>query len=235
MKFIIVGLGNFGSTLGLRLVEDGHEVIGIDMNESLVNQLQDKLTHTVVLDTTNELGVNSLPLTDTDIIVISIGEDVGASVTTTALFKKACTTTRIISRAISDVHQNILEAMGIEEIIHPEAEFADQLANRLIIQGTVKSISLDSNYEIAEVELPEIFIGKTVAEANFVKEWGISLVTILKKRYRRNFLGRKVPYNEVSGVVFGNTVLEQGDLLVVFGKKKSLANMMKNFTKPSES
>lgn len=229
MKFIIVGLGNFGSTLGLRLVEDGHEVIGIDHNETPVNLLQDKLTHTIVLDTTNELGVTSLPLADTDIVVISIGEDVGASVTTTALFKKHCSETQIISRAISAVHQNILEAMGIADIIHPEAEFADQLANRLIIKGTVRSISLDPNYEIAELHLPKDFVGKTVAEANLVEDWSVSLVTILKKRKRRNFLGISVEYSEVAGVVAGSTELHEGDLLVVFGKKKSIADMMKNF------
>lgn len=226
MKFIIVGLGNFGSALGLRLVEDGHEVIGLDFDEAPVNLLKDKLTYTVVLDATNELGITSLPLTDSDVVIISIGEDVGASVTAAALFKKHCSNTRIIARAISDIHQNILEAMGIEDIIHPEAEFADQLANRLIIKGSVKSISLDYNYEIAEIRVPEPFIGKTVAEINLISEWEVSLVTTLKRRKRRNILGISVEYNEVSGVVRGGTTFEEGDLLVLFGKKKALLEMV---------
>ncbi|MCB0584598.1 MAG: NAD-binding protein, partial [Phaeodactylibacter sp.] len=73
MKFIVIGLGNFGSTLGLRLVEDGHEVIGVDENLSIVNLLQDKLTHAICMDATDEMAIQRLPLTDTDVVIISIG------------------------------------------------------------------------------------------------------------------------------------------------------------------
>ena len=40
MKYIVVGLGNFGSTLALKLAEGGHEVIGVDNNESHINLLK---------------------------------------------------------------------------------------------------------------------------------------------------------------------------------------------------
>lgn len=62
MKFIIIGLGNFGATLGLRLVEDGHEVIGVDKRPEPVNLLKDGLTHTIELDTSDELSMDKLPL-----------------------------------------------------------------------------------------------------------------------------------------------------------------------------
>ena len=97
MKCIVIGLGNFGAALSLRLMEEGHEVIGIDTNQTYVNQLQEKLTHTLVMDSTNELALTELPLSDSDVIVVGIGEDVGASITTTALLKKHCVKTTIHS------------------------------------------------------------------------------------------------------------------------------------------
>ncbi|MCB0614347.1 MAG: TrkA family potassium uptake protein [Phaeodactylibacter sp.] len=226
MKFIIIGLGNFGSTLGLRLVEDGHEVLGVDENMSIVNLFQDKLTHTICADTTDELAVQRLPLTDTDIVIISIGENVGASVTTTALIKKYCSA-KIISRAISPVHHTILEAMGIKDIIHPEAEFADQLATRLIVDGALRTLVLDNKFEIVEVVLPASLEGQTIAEASLREKYDISIVTILKKRERRNILGTKVERKEVAGVPRPDMVFQDNDTLVLFGKMQNIQAFLK--------
>ncbi|MCB9266340.1 MAG: TrkA family potassium uptake protein [Lewinellaceae bacterium] len=229
MKFIVIGLGNFGSTLGLRLVEDGHEVIGVDENLSIVNLLQDKLTHAICMDATDEMAIQRLPLTDTDVVIISIGEDIGASVTTTALMKKYCNT-KIISRAISPVHHTILEAMGIEDIIHPEAEFADQLAKRLIVNGALRALVLDNKFEIIEANLPANLQGKTVADARLREKYGISIVTILKKQERRNILGAKVEHNEVTGVPRPETVFQPNDILVLFGKAQDIQSFLKENT-----
>lgn len=226
MKFIIIGLGNFGSTLGLRLVEDGHEVLGVDENLSIVNLFQDKLTHTICMDATDELAVQRLPLSDTDVVIISIGEDIGASVTTTALIKKYCST-KIISRAISPVHHTILEAMGIEDIIHPEADFADQLATRLIVDGALRALVLDKKFEIVEASLPAGLEGQTVGEAGLREKYDVSIVTILKKQERRNLLGVKVERNEVSGVPRPDMVFQRGDILVLFGKTQDIQKFLK--------
>ncbi len=226
MKFIIIGLGNFGSTLGLRLVEDGHEVLGVDENLSIVNMFQEKLTHTISMDTTDELAIQRLPLSDTDVVIISIGEDIGASVTTTALIKKYCDT-KIISRAISPVHHTILEAMGIKDIIHPEADFADQLATRLIVDGALKTLVLDSKFEIVEANLPSSLEGLTVAEAGLREKYDVSIVTILKKRERRNLLGVKVERSEVVGVPQPDMVFQPQDTLVLFGKMEDIQTFLK--------
>ena len=42
MKYIIIGLGNYGSVLAEELSALGHEVIGVDTNERRVDVLKDK-------------------------------------------------------------------------------------------------------------------------------------------------------------------------------------------------
>lgn len=79
MKYIVLGLGHFGRSLGVHLTELGHEVIGADRNLSIVEQLKDKITHTVCLDTTDREAVSSLPLKDAHAVIVAIGEDEGAS------------------------------------------------------------------------------------------------------------------------------------------------------------
>ena len=225
MKFIIIGLGNFGSALGLRLVEDGHEVLGVDKSLSLVNLYQNKLTHTICMDATDELAVQRLPLSDTDVAIVSIGEDLGASVTTTALIKKFCNT-KIISRAISTVHHTILEAMGIKDIIHPEADFADQLATRMIVEGALRTLVLDNKFEIVEAVLPASLQGLTIAEAALREKYDIRIVTILKRQERRNLLGAKVTRNEVTGVPAPGMVFQANDILILFGKMQDIQTFL---------
>ena len=119
MKYIVVGLGNFGSTLAARLTTMGHEVFGVDSRFEVVDQLKNKITHAISLDTSKAHAYSSLPIQDVDIVVIAIGEDVGASIITTALMKQF-SAKQIIARAISPVHHTVLESIGIETIFNPE-------------------------------------------------------------------------------------------------------------------
>ena len=149
MKFIIIGLGNFGSSLAQKLTNSGHEVIGVDSKMSKVESLKEKITHAICLDSTDVNAVKHLPLEDSDIVMVCIGEDEGASILTTALMKQL-NVKRLISRAVSPLHQTILEAMQVDEIVHPEEETAERWAKKLNIRGVVDSFELTGEYNIIE-------------------------------------------------------------------------------------
>jgi trk system potassium uptake protein TrkA len=234
LKYIIVGLGNFGASLALKLAEGGHEVIGVDNNELYINMYKDQLTLTLKMDSTSEFAVKQLPLSDTDAVVISIGEDTGASITTAALFKKYLPKGRIVARSTSEIQKTIFEAMGIEEIVNPEAEYADKFANRLTIAGNLNTYMLDDKYEIAEFKVPKGYLGKTVEEIDIVNTWEVSLITIIRHRNKKNLLGREIPDTKVIGVINGMTEFEDNDTLILFGQIKSLENMMKSIQEKTD-
>ena len=119
MKYIIIGLGNFGSSLATTLCSQGHEVIGIDKRENIVQELKDSLTTTMCIDSTEEQALRQLQLFEMDAVVVAIGEDWSASIQTTALLKKIGVK-RIIGRSISQLHKTIIEAIGVSEILNPE-------------------------------------------------------------------------------------------------------------------
>src|SRR5690554_1236994 len=104
MKYIILGLGNFGRALAIQLTERGHEVIGADKSMTKVEQLKEKVTHTICMDTTDVDAVEALPLKDVDAVIVAIGEDEGASLLTTALLKQL-QVKRIIGRVVSDLQK----------------------------------------------------------------------------------------------------------------------------------
>ncbi len=123
MKYIIVGLGNFGSSLGMALTRQGHEVIAIDSSMQKVEAYKEVISHTICMDATDEYTVNGLPIVDTDIVIVAIGEDQGANVMATALFK-TLKAKRLISRSINPLHEKVLQAIGVDDLIHPEKEAA---------------------------------------------------------------------------------------------------------------
>lgn len=221
MKFIIIGLGNFGSNLAFALMDDEHEVIGVDNNMSRVEQYQDQLTHTIGIDTTDENMLAHLPMGDADIIIIAIGEDVGASITTTALIRKNYSG-RIIARAINPIHRTVLEAMKITEIIEPEAEFAEEFANRLKLAGAVKSMDLPGQYEIVEISIPRSLVGMTLGELDLKNRFDVHIITVVKQIAKENFFGNITYQQKVFGILRSNYVFEEDDLLLMFGKNTNL-------------
>ena len=88
MKYIIIGLGNYGSVLAEELSALGHEVIGVDTNERRVDVLKDKIATSFIIDATDEQSLSVLPLKDVDVVIVAIGENFGASIRVVALLKK---------------------------------------------------------------------------------------------------------------------------------------------------
>lgn len=96
------------------------------------------ISHTICMDATDEYTVNGLPIIDTDIVVVAIGEDQGANVMATALFK-TLKARRLISRSINPLHEKVLQAIGVDDIFHPEKESAIRWAKRLSLRYFVDS------------------------------------------------------------------------------------------------
>jgi trk system potassium uptake protein len=227
MKFVIIGLGNFGSSLGMALIDKKAEVIGSDIRMDKVELYTNLLTYAVGIDSTDEMALKTLPIKEADYVIISIGEDIGASLTTAALVKKN-TTAKIIARAISPIHETILRAMGIEKIVHPEASFAKELANNLCLKGALKTMLLDNQFEISEVMLPDKFVGKTILELDLRRKYNMIVITIMRNE-DVIVEGQKTKSSSVLGVVLPETSLAKGDILVLFGKNKDIEAFMEKY------
>src|SRR5690606_7608136 len=221
MKYIIIGLGNFGASLAAKLTMAGNEVIGVDSHMEKVEALKDKIYHTVRLDATDAYAVSSLPLRDTDVVIIAIGEDQGANIMATAVMRNHGVN-RLISRAVSPLHEAILQAMGVTEIVHPEEETAERWAKKLTLKGLVDSFEIDRSYSIAEVLVPDWCAGKRVGEINFRTEYNLVMMTTIKTEESRNLLGAPHQRQRVQGVATPDSLLEKGDIMVIYGDKKNI-------------
>lgn len=221
MKYIIVGLGNFGGYLAKRLTDMGHEVTGVDSKEEKVEMIKDSITNAITLDATDAHAVKTLPLQDCHVAIIAIGEDFGASIMVTAIFKQL-KVKRLISRSINKIHETVIEAIGVDEIIHPEEESAERMAKRLQMKGVLDSLDVTDDYNIIEVKTPERYVGLTIAETKIRQDYNINILTVIKLEEKLNIFGNKSKTKKVTGVVTADTVIKEGDILLLFGHVRDI-------------
>jgi len=226
MKYIIIGLGSFGSSLAQKLTAQGNEVIGVDSNYSKIESLKDTITHVICLDATDGITVRGLPLNDTDVIIVAIGENQGANIMVTALMKNL-NVKRLISRAINSLHEKVLEALGVDEIVHPEEETAERWAKKLSLKQVLDSFELNKEYSIIEAQVPLAYLEKTIREVGFKKIYGLLVLTVIKKIEVKSLLGKTKIEDQILGVAAADEKLEKNDVLVLFGTNKDLQKFLK--------
>jgi trk system potassium uptake protein TrkA len=217
MKYIVIGLGYFGSKLATNLTSMGHEVIGIDNHFERLEELKNSVTTVMKMDATNVNAVKTLPLNDTDAVIVAIGEDVGSSILTASILKNL-NVKRIIGRAINQVHQNILNQIGIEEVVLPLEDSAMHVASMLQLKNTLRLTELNDDYAVAEIIVPPKYIGHAVETISINERFNLKLIAVkvapkegfLSSIFRRNY---RV---EISFDPF--ETLKEKDVLVLAGK-----------------
>ena len=226
MKFIIVGLGNFGSSLAIQLTQMGHEIIGVDHNMDKVQNFKDSISHTICMNTTDITAVRNLPILETDVVIVAIGEDEGANILTTALMKQL-KARRLISRAVSSLHKTVLEAMQVDEVVHPEEETANRWAWKLNTAEVLDSIPLSPEFHIVEAYVPERYIGKVLGDTDFVSQYNVMVLTTMKVTTERNDIGSMIMQDKVQGVAGAKTILQKGDVIVMYGHIQNIQRLLK--------
>ena len=130
MKYLVIGLGNFGMTLAQTLTDNGHEVIGVDSDAVRVEMVKDRIAFAYIMDATSAVALRSLPLSDIDYAVVAIVQSMDHSLRAVAALKSLNVET-IYARALDTVHKSSLEAMNISKIFIPESYAAKLFAQKL--------------------------------------------------------------------------------------------------------
>ena len=129
MKFGIIGLGRLGYHLATTLAENGMEVLGVDSNESIIASIRDNITQAICMRVTDEVSLQSIGIDQMDTVIVAMGENFAQSILVTALLKKRLAIPRVITRAVSDIHKEILILVGADQVVLPEKEVGIHLAD----------------------------------------------------------------------------------------------------------
>jgi trk system potassium uptake protein len=130
-RFVVIGLGRFGSALARRLAEHGHKVTGLDPEEATVQRVQDSLENALVADGAEEEVLKTLDLPGAAAVFISLGDHANRSIVATMVALELGAP-RVIVKGIDAMHAKILRKLGKVEVIFPEEAMARYVADHLV-------------------------------------------------------------------------------------------------------
>lgn len=217
MKYIVIGLGNYGSVLAEELSALGYEVIGVDNNPNRVDDLKDKIATAFVIDATDEISLSVLPLNEVDLVIVAIGENFGASVRVVALLKQK-KVKHIYARAVDSVHKAVLQAFTLDKILTPESDSARNLVQLLDLGIRVETFKIDEDYYVMMFKVPAKFVGYPINELNLQIDFNLKIIALKRAGIVSNCLGISVLERKVPNEFAQDYILEQEDELVCYGK-----------------
>ena len=179
-QFGVIGLGRFGSAMAMTLMELGHDVIGVDGDETRVQQLADVVTHALQIDATDEKALRAAGIQDVDVAVVSIGENIESSLLVVMQLRELGIGT-IVAKAVTPLHGRILEKLGVSRVIFPEREMAIRIAHSLVMPNVIDYIELSRDFSIVEVPAPDAFVGRTLKQLELRPRLGLTLIAIKRQ------------------------------------------------------
>jgi trk system potassium uptake protein TrkA len=207
-RYAVIGLGKFGATVVRTLFARGHEVVAVDRDRARVQEVRDSCTQAIEANCTDQDTLRALGLHDADAVVVSLGEQMDASILVT-LYLRELGLKGIVVKAVSEDHGKILHLIGATEIVHPERDTARRVARGLGLRSIVEYLPLAGDSSLVEVQVPKEFVGKTLAELEIRKRYQVLVVAIKRG----------------DGLVIatgGDERLLAGDVLVLVGKDADL-------------
>ena len=176
-RFIVLGLGSFGTALALRLTQNGARVTGVDQAEQRVSELKDELYEAVVGDVCERETLEELLVEQCTAVFISLGESIERSLLA-ALHAKELKAPRIVVKGVTEDHGKILSRLGVDRVIFPEVEMARNLADRETWTNVLEVLKLGEDHTLVEMAVPSSIVGETLAEADLRRRYGINVLGI---------------------------------------------------------
>jgi len=218
--FAVIGLGAFGKKLCEVLSEKGAQVIALDHDHEIIEKMKNTVTTAIHVNATDEDALMKTPLGDVDIAVVAIGDNIEASILTTALLKKRGIP-YILARAVSDIHQTVLRQVGANEVINLEIDEGVNIGLKLISPEVFDTIPLSKEFSFAEVQNPKLFTGQTIAKINLPEKFNVNIVALRRNLQDIDDAGNPEQREELI-LPSAALILQANDILLVVGKNNDL-------------
>ncbi len=175
--FVVIGLGSFGMALARRLAKNGCRVTGLDKDPDRVDLLKSDLYEAVIGNATERESLQHLPIKDAQAVIVSMGEDITRSLLA-SLHAKELGAKRIIVKGVTPEHAKLLHFLGVERVVFPEIEIAEELADRMTWPNVIDFLPIDPDYSILEIAVPDSLAGKTLQQLNIRRKYGLWIVGV---------------------------------------------------------
>lgn len=209
---MVIGLGNFGSSVAETLHSIGHDVAALDRDPDRVDQMARLVARAAVGDSTDMRTLRRLGAEDADAAIVSTGDDITASAMT-ALILRDLGVQEIYVKVVSHDHARLIEKIGVTETIFPERESGIRLGKRISSRSLLNYIPLGPDFSLQEMAVPAEWVGRSLRDLQLPRQHGISVVAV-----------HDVLMNEIKSVPDPDAPLKESDTLLIAGTDENLGN-----------
>lgn len=211
--YAVVGLGKFGFHVAKGLAQQGVSVIAVDLNEEHIRDINEYVQDAIMLDSTDMQALKEAGIGNVDVAVVSIGENIEASILTVMALKELGVQT-VVAKAITQVHGQILSKLGAAKVIYPEMESAKKLVKKMVQNIHYETIDLSITMKLAKLTVPSFWVG----------------VSILSPVFENDYEVKPIAYKHQGSwhTSFENDdILEKGDIIAVLGNSANVEALSK--------
>lgn len=208
-QYLVIGLGRFGRGVAQTLYDANKEVLGIELDEELVQESINNniLSNVIIGDSTDIKVLEDLGAKNYDVAFVCMAE-IEPSVMTTLNLKELGVKT-IIAKASSKKHGKVLMKVGATKVIYPEEYMGRKVAELYMDTNIVEYLKFTEDFILVEVKAPSIFWNKNFIELD------------IRNKYKSNVVGVRKNNDVFIPNPVATTVVEEGDILLIITDKKT--------------
>ena len=210
-QYLVIGCGRFGSSVAKKMCQLGNEVMVIDKDEDSINNIAELVTHTAIVDVTEERDLKSIGLGNFDVVIVAISSDIRASIMATVMAKEMGVP-KVVCKAKDELQAKVLYKIGADKVVFPERDMGVRVAHNLVSDNILDHIELDPEYSIVEIVTPTSWVGKTLVDLELRARYEI---TVLAIKNGKSINVTPAPDEE----------LKAGSILVVIGQSSNISSI----------
>ena len=209
--YAVLGLGRYGRAVAEELVNNGAEVLAVDVDQNNVNNAIETLPVCKCADITEPEAIKRLGIANIDVVIIAMASNLESSVMAVTLCKEAGVPT-VIVKCGNEMHQKIFKRVGADKVIFPEKESGIRLAKNLLSAGFSEMIELSDDVSMVEIDVKDEWVGKSLIDLSLRNKYSINVVAIRTD-------------NKISTAIDPSLPLEKGMQLIVIANVQKLQKM----------
>lgn len=209
-SFLVIGMGRFGSAVAIELYTLGHEVLVIDTSEEIINQIADRVTHSMIGDAKDISVLQNIGVRNFDSIVVAIAEKLEDSILITLQLKELGAQ-HIICKARNEPHAKVLSLVGADRVIMPEVDMGKRLAQHMSQSNIIDFIELSPDYSIMELPAPKSWTNRSISDLNVRNKFGVTILAI-----------QSHDTNIINSTPTADFIFKNGDKIVAVGTNMDL-------------
>jgi trk system potassium uptake protein TrkA len=208
-QFAVIGVDTFGRRMIEELSVLDCEILIIDKDPLVIEALKDQVDGAYVADVQDREVIEKIIPRELDAAVVDLGHSLEASVLVTNYLSK-WGIRRIITRASTDAHGEILKIVGATDVVFPSQEAARRITPLIAAPLLLSYLTLSPRFILAELKVPLRLVGRSLREADLEKD-GIMNVIACREGGEGDYLFSSP-----------DRILQEGDILLVAGSHEDV-------------